>query len=155
MTGAADQRLGIDPDLVEYIVVTTPDADRLTEVARALVAAVEHGAIQILDVVVILSEPGAALRRVVEIEDADLLPELVTMKRPFGTLLSDHDIELIGVSLEPDDTALLILVETRWAEPLSLAARRVGGRVAGGERVSHRRVAGALARMARDDALDS
>jgi hypothetical protein len=37
-------------------------------------------------------------------------------------------------------SAILLLVEDRWATDLSAAARRAGGRIVGGERVERSRV---------------
>jgi hypothetical protein len=89
--------------------------------------------------------------QVLEIEEIEALAEFTSLNRPLGPLLSRHDIELVGVALEPSDTAMLILIETRWAESLSLAARRVGGRIVGGERVTRSRVAAALAQLTIDE----
>ena len=152
MTDAAKRPPRIDPDLVEYVVVTAPDAERLADVAQAIADAAKLGAIQILDLVVIVTEPGTGAMQVVEIEDVEPISKLTELHRPFGPMLSEHDIELVGVALEPAEAAMLVLVETRWAEPLSLAARQVGGRVVGGERIPHSRVAAALGQREPDDA---
>ena len=56
-------------------------------------------------------------------------------RRRVGGLLSTHDIDLVSLALAPDSTAIVLVAEDRWAEPLSAAARQSGGEVLAGERI--------------------
>jgi hypothetical protein len=147
MTGASDRGADFDLDLVEYVVVTTPEPARLTTLAAALTDLVRQGQIQILDLVLIATDPQTSRRRAIEVGELLGPSELDGLSKRAGSLLSEHDIQLVATALEPTETALLVLVEGRWAAPLSSAARQVGGRVAGGERIPRARVAAAVARL--------
>ena len=64
----------------------------------------------------------------------------------YGALLSRHDIELVSLALQPGDCAIVLVAEDRWAEPLAVAARGLGGEVRAGERIARERVEAALVR---------
>jgi hypothetical protein len=49
------------------------------------------------------------------------------------------------------EVALVVVVEDRWAEQLSAAARRAGGQIAAGERISSLRIEAAAADVPDDD----
>jgi hypothetical protein len=68
------------------------------------------------------------------------------MSACYGTLLSRHDLDLVALALQPGDCAVVIVAEDRWAEPLAVAARALGGEVRAGERIARERVEAALAR---------
>ena len=51
-----------------------------------------------------------------------------------------HDIELASLALRPATAGIVLVTEDRWAESLSVAARRAGGRILGGERIPASRV---------------
>ena len=135
----------IATDLIEYLVVVVPGPEALTSVALELAQAVERAAVRILDVLVVsVDEQGS-----VELIEADSVEGLgaVGVATPgVGILLSRHDVELVALALEPESTAIVVLVEDRWAEPLSTAARAAGGHVHAGERIARERVEAALAR---------
>jgi hypothetical protein len=61
-----------------------------------------------------------------------------------GGMLSGHDVELAALALRPGSAGLVLVTEDRWAQPLSDAARRAGGRVLTGERIPAPRVESAL-----------
>jgi hypothetical protein len=127
------------PDLFEYVVLSAPDVDALAPVARAVLALARAGSIHVVDAV-LLSRPDAdATVRTASPEAHHELAELrCAVDR--GPLLSAHDIELVALTLAPHETALLLLVEDRWAGALATAAREGGARVAAGERIARERV---------------
>jgi len=61
-----------------------------------------------------------------------------------GGLLSPRDIETASRLLAAGSSAIVLVVEDRWARALSTAARRAGGRVVGGGRVARPLVEAAL-----------
>ena len=70
-------------------------------------------------------------------------------------LLSEHDIRLAALALPPGSAGLVLVTEDRWAASLDGAARRVGGRIVAGERISAHRLERALAYTPeRDDVHD-
>jgi len=140
------RRVGVrpDPDLVEYLLVVVPDLGSLTSLTQALADLVDARTIRILDLVCVTRGGSDGRLTVVEFEDVESLAGLETIEGDVGGLLSDHDIETASLGLEPDSSAILLLVEDSWAERLSAAATRAGGRVVGGERIAPSRIRAAL-----------
>jgi len=134
---------GIDLDLVEYLVVAVPDLTRVPEIADALRALATAEQIAVLDLVAVTTSlEGEATAT--EPDDVAGLAALGPIAG--GTrLLSDDDVAMVGSALPPGASALVVVVEDRWARLLSEAARAAGGRVVGGERIPHRRVADSVA----------
>lgn len=132
-----------DPDLFEYLLVSAPDIDQLAPVAAALLDLVRTRRIQIVDAVVLTRPAGQVTVRTSRPGEHAGLAGLGGSTLG-AVLLSRHDVELASLTLEPDETALLLLVEDRWAERLSAAVRRSGANVSAGERIAHDRVLGAL-----------
>jgi len=143
------EHLGIEaddvtPDLVEYMVVVTPDAESLGALVPALAELVTDARIRILDLAVVVRDADGAVV-VHEVETVDSLAGLRDVEGEVGGLLSEQDVEVAGLALRPGTAGLVVVTEDRWAEPLSVAARSAGGRIVGGERIPPRRVADALA----------
>jgi hypothetical protein len=147
-----------DPDLFEYVLLSAPDVEGLAPVAGAILALVRAGSIHIVDAV-LLSRPDADAT--VRTARPETHHELAALGRAVdvGPLLSAHDIELVALTLEPHESALLLLVEDRWAGALAAAAREGGARVAAGERIPRERLLesldddGSTARHGRVDLL--
>jgi hypothetical protein len=135
-------------DLVEYLVVTLPDRGALGSVVPALTDLVRAEQIRVLDVVVLARGRDGALD-VLEVGDLDDLAPLRDLADDFG-LLSENDLRLASRAVRAGEVALVVVAEDRWAEQLSLAARRAGGQIAAGERISSLRVEAAAA-MEPDD----
>ncbi len=135
-------------DLVEYLVVTLPDRGALGSVVPALTDLVRAEQIRVLDVVVLARGRDGALD-VLEVGDLDDLAPLRDLADDLG-LLSENDLRLASRAVRAGEVALVVVAEDRWAEQLSLAARRAGGQIAAGERISSLRVEAAAA-MEPDD----
>jgi len=143
MANDGDGGTAPDLDLLEYVVVSAPDVGALGPVADALVGLVDAGSIRLLDAVAL--EREATSTRVVPSDPADHAPLAVLTAALDGrVLLSAHDVALASVSLEADETALLLLVEDRWAGRLSEAARKGGARLVAGQRIARDRVSDAV-----------
>lgn len=128
-----------DPDLVEYVVMTTADLDRSAAIAGALRALVETSQIRILDLVgVSVDHAGGYVA--VEPEALAGFAELGAVDGEVGGLLSDDDIALACSAMRPGTSALILVVEDRWAGPLAEAVRLCGGRIVGGEHIPRDRV---------------
>jgi uncharacterized membrane protein len=128
-----------DLDLVEYVVIAVPDLSSAVAVAAALKQLVESRQIRILDIVGV--ETGAGGRvTAVEPELLSGLGALDSVDGEVGGLLSEDDIALASGALHPGTSALLIVVEDRWAQQLADAARECGGRIIGGERIPRHRL---------------
>jgi len=130
-------------DLVEYFVVVVRDSEALEKLIPALVEVVHSSAIRILDLVAVATD-GNGVARFLEMDEITNSDELQLLDTPLGGLLSSHDIDLVSLALAPDSTAIILVAEDKWAEPLSAAARQSGGEVLAGERIPRGRVEAAL-----------
>jgi len=152
LTGVGDARDPTDKvvtDLVEYLIIVVPEVDSLGSVANALVELVGAGTIHLRDLVVIVRGDDGAVSTL-EIEAVDSLAALRDVEGELGALLSEHDLELASFAVRPGTAAIVLVTEDRWAAPLSLAARRAGGRIIAGERLPAARVEAALADRTRE-----
>jgi Family of unknown function (DUF6325) len=139
-------------DLIEYLVVEVPDLAALASLVPALVELVETSKIRILDLVA-LEKDGDGAVTVLELDAVDSMAALKEVDGEVGGMLSEHDIELASMALRPRTAGIVLVTEDRWAEPLSLAARRAGGQILGGERIPASRVLSVLTdRSERDKA---
>ena len=125
------------------MLVVVPDLDSLESVAPAFADLVETEAIRILDLVVAARADDGALS-VLELEDVPSLGRLTEVDGEVGGLLSDHDIELVSLTLRPGEAGMVVVIEDQWAEAISSSARRAGGTIIAGERIPRSRVQAAL-----------
>ena len=128
-----------DLDLVEYVVISVPELSSTVGVAAALKALVESAQIRILDLVGVVTDLDGR-STAVELERLSGLAALDGVDGEVGGFLSEDDIALASGALHPGTSALLVLVEDRWAEQLSNAARAGGGSIIGGERIPRQRL---------------
>ena len=138
----------IATDLVEYLVLVVPGPDALAAVGPELVRVVDSAAIRILDLVVVRLDENGTLSTI-EIDTLGGLEAVQAVTACYGALLSRHDLELVSLALQPGDCAIVLVAEDRWAEPLAVAARGLGGEVRAGERIARERVEAALVRRTR------
>ena len=136
-----------DLDLVEYVVIAVPELGSTVDVASALRELVESSRIRILDLVGVSIGPDGG-HSAIEPEQLSGLAELRDVEGEVGGLLSEDDIALACGALQPGTSALILVVEDRWAQLLSDAARSSGGRIVGGERIPRHRLE--QARRSRD-----
>jgi hypothetical protein len=126
-------------DLVEYFIIEVPGPDSIVGLAPALTELVEHRAIRILDLVVIVKHADGAVSQL-ELDELDSLAMLRDLDGDIGGILSDHDIELASLALRSASTGVILVTEDRWAGPLSAAAERAGGQIIAGDRIPPARV---------------
>ncbi|HEU5036445.1 MAG TPA: DUF6325 family protein [Nocardioides sp.] len=128
-----------DLDLVEYVVIAVPELSSTVDVASALRELVESSRIRILDLVGVVTGPDGRCSAI-EPEQLSGLAELRDVEGEVGGLLSEDDLALACSALQPGTSALILVVEDRWAELLADAARSSGGRIIGGERIPRHRL---------------
>ena len=128
-----------DLDLVEYVVISVADLSSTVGVASAIKELVESSRIWILDLVGVVTSPDGRFTAV-EPELLSGLAELRSVEGEVGGLLSEDDIALACRALQPGTSALILVVEDRWAQVLADAARDSGGRIIGGERIPRHRL---------------
>jgi hypothetical protein len=137
-----------DLDLVEYVVVSVPELSLTVGVASAIRELVVSSRIRVLDLVGVVTSPDGRFTAV-EPELLAGLAELRSVEGEVGGLLSEDDIALACRALQPGTSALILVVEDRWAQVLADAARHSGGRIIGGERIPRQRLELARRRGAR------
>jgi hypothetical protein len=130
-------------DLFEYVLLSAADVDGLVPVAAAVVDLARAGAIHLVDAVVLARAGEHPEVRAVSPDEHPVFAEL-DRAADGGVLLSPHDVDLAAVTLAPAESALLLLVEDRWAEPLSAAVRAGGAQLSAGERIPRDRVLASL-----------
>jgi len=146
---AADRPLEVRPELVEYLVITFPDRGALGSVVPALTEIVRAEQVRVLDIAVVVRAADGALD-VLELADVEDLRELQAIGGQL-VLLSENDLLMAARAVRPDEAAIVLVAEDRWAQPLSAAVQRAGGQIAAGERISPLRVEVALADQLDDD----
>lgn len=129
----------IRPDLVEFVIVVVPDMAALADVVPALAQLVRTGIASLLDLVVLGKDPDGTVQ-VLELDMVESLTGLRAVEGQIRPMLSDHDIELAALAIEPGTAGLVLVTEGRWALPLSLAVERAGGQIVAGERIPAARV---------------
>jgi hypothetical protein len=134
----------VNSDLVEYLIVSIPDVDAAAGVAEAIGRLVDQGAIRVLDLVVIQTAAAGGVK-VIEPETIPSMAALVETVGSAGEMLSERDLLLASTALVPGTAAVITVIEDQWAEHLSDAAKRAGGRVIAGERIPRLQVERALA----------
>lgn len=129
----------IRTDLVEFVIVVVPDVAALADVVPALAQLVRTGIASLLDLVVLGKDPDGTVQ-VLELDMVESLTGLLAVEGQIRPMLSDHDIELAALAIEPGTAGLVLVTEGRWALPLSLAVERAGGQIVAGERIPAARV---------------
>jgi hypothetical protein len=140
----------LSTDLVEYLIIVVPDLEDVVGVASAASKLAASSTINILDAVAVVRGRDDAVV-VHEVEDIQGLGPLDAARSQRDRWLSEHDVELAALALPPGSTGLVLVIEDRWAEPLSVAARAAGGQIVGGDRIPARRIE-SLLRETGDDA---
>ena len=137
--GSAADGTRSDLDLIEYVVISVPELSSAVAVADALKTLVESAQIRILDLVGVVTGLDGRCTAI-EPERLPGLAALDDVEGEVGGLLSDDDVSLACSALPPGTSALIVLVEDRWARLLAEAARQGGGRIVGGERIPRHRL---------------
>jgi hypothetical protein len=141
---SSDAAADTDLDLVEYLVVVVSDLGSLRTVTHALADLVASAAIRILDLVCVSKGSEGGELTVVEFEEVEEMAALHKVDGDIGGLLSPQDIDTASRPLAAGSSAILLVVEDRWARGLSTAARQAGGRIVGGGRIARPRIEAAL-----------
>ncbi|MFE6040258.1 DUF6325 family protein [Streptomyces sp. NPDC056452] len=121
---------------VEYLVVVFPGSTLTGPMASALADAVASEAVRVLDLSFVHRAEGGTLA-LKELRDVD--PDgLVSFEPVAGEvagLSAVKDIDSLGRSVPPGNSAALIVREDLWAVPLTRAAQEAGGQLVAHERL--------------------
>jgi hypothetical protein len=115
---------------IEMLVVKFPGNQFSGEIAPALADLVETGLIRVIDFLFVLKDEDGA---VFVYELNGLGDEIAAVFEPVvqsdDELLSQADAESVGVLLEPNSSAGLLLFENSWAAQFVQAVRNANGEV--------------------------
>jgi hypothetical protein len=130
----------VDVELVEYLVVVVPHEAAAEVVLTAAMELAEGGLVTIFDAAIVSHDERGATHFADPTAPSRRASDLPTRRG----LLTDHDLELIALAVPEGNFGVVVVAEDTWAGPLALAARNVGGYVAGGERIPRDRIAAIL-----------
>jgi hypothetical protein len=113
---------------IEILIVGFPGNQFSGEIAPALAELVETGQIRVIDLVFVAKDGEGD---VVGVELSDIDPAISAAFQPSvdepSGLLAEEDIEDIGIALEPNSSAAILLFEHVWATKFQQAVVDSGG----------------------------
>ena len=119
----------MDVGPVELVVLMFPGERADPAVVAAVNDVVSRGYVTILDLIVLSRDVDGDVRLIdfdENLETAGLAGVTVNGQ----ALVSDDDVDLVGETLEPGNTAVVIVYEETWARTVADAVRTAGGEVA-------------------------
>jgi len=125
----------LDMGPVDYIVVEYPHHKPNGEAFAELLNLVESGLIRVIDLVFVRKQDDGTVIRLDWTELADGVPEIALFEGAASDLLGQDDVDEVGVALEPDQAAAILVYENVWAAPFASAVRRSGGVLAASGRI--------------------
>jgi translation initiation factor IF-2 len=121
---------------VEYLVVGFPGNKFTGQIAPALADLIESDTIRLIDLVFVTKDAQGNVAAI-EYDALEELAAFVGLEGEVGGLISDTDIAHVGASLEPNNSAGILIWEDRWAAPFVQALRDADCVLLEGARVPH------------------
>ena len=113
---------------VEMLVVKFPGNQFTGELAPALQDLVETGLIRVIDLLFVLKDSDGAVMVYEQNGWGDEVAAIFEpLVQPDDELLSQDDAESIGILLEPNSSAAMLLFENTWAAQFAQALRNANG----------------------------
>ncbi|MEW1955375.1 DUF6325 family protein [Terrabacter sp. NPDC080008] len=131
---------------VDWLVVQFPGTDYgKGQVAPHLQDLVERGLVRILDMVFLRKDEDGTLE-MGEISDLDQseLGELRTSEAELAMVLSEQDVIDLAETIEPGNSAAVLVWENSWAAPFGSAVRHAGGQLVASGRIPIQAVLAAI-----------
>lgn len=104
------------------------------EVRDAFLAAVDADVVRLLDLLVVTVDADRTITTI-EPEDLGDLFDVGSFELDEQGLVGAEDAETIAETLAPGQTALVLLLEHRWARAVAYAVRATGGNLIATERI--------------------
>ena len=102
---------------VEYIIIGFPGNDFHGEIVPEIAKLVDSGTIRIVDLVFISKDDDGSFV-VLEADEDDGVSVFASLDGEVGGFIGDEDIAHAAASIEPGNSAALLLWEDLWALPL-------------------------------------
>jgi uncharacterized membrane protein len=101
---------------VDFVVVRFPGTDFSSEIATSLKSLIDAGTIRIIDLLFLVKEQNGDVHvdEVTDLDDESYRGWDAVIGDVFG-YLTEEDALLLAESLEPNSSAVLVLVENTWA----------------------------------------
>ncbi len=121
---------------VDWIVVEFPGTKLTGEIAPILEEYVEKGLVKILDLLFLTKDEDGGLEAF-EASDLDdsQLGRLRTTEAQLAMVLSEQDVLDLAETIEPGNSAAVLVWENLWAAPFGAAVRHAGGQLAASGRI--------------------
>ena len=141
MTETIDQLGPVDWLVVEF---PGPDYGR-GQVAPHLQALVDRGLVRVLDLVFLRKDQDGTLE-MGEISDLDEseLGELRASEAELAMVLSEQDVNDLAETIEPGNSAVVLVWENQWAAAFGSAVRHAGGQLVASGRIPTQAVVAAI-----------
>jgi hypothetical protein len=133
---------------LEVVAIEFPGRQFRGEIMAALGAAVEHGAIRIVDLTFLSKDATGAVTSYELAELDEYESEAFDLVDRTMGLLSVDDLERVAAELRTDSSAALLVVEHAWAEDFERAIRGANGRLVVDARIPDEVARAALAHAA-------
>jgi hypothetical protein len=146
MTDTIDQQAIDQLGPVDWLVVQFPGADfGKGQVAPFLQDLVERDLVRVLDMLFLRKDAEGALE-VFEISDLDSneLGEIRTAEADLAMVLSEQDVEDLATTIEPGNSAAVLVWENLWGAPVGAAGRPAGGQLVASGRIPTQAVLAAI-----------
>ena len=122
---------------VDWLVVEFPGTDYgKGRVAPYLQDLVGRGLVRVLDLVFLRKDEDGTLE-MSEISDVDdnELGGLVAAEAELAMVLSEQDVSDLSETIEPGNSAVVLVWENKWAAPFGSAVRHAGGQLIASGRI--------------------
>lgn len=115
---------------IDYAVFAVPHGAQLGEAMRTLLARIDSGAIELLDLEIIeLGADGLASRRPVTVLEAGDDFDLGLFSGADSALLDDEDLALITAELDDESRAVVVVYEDRNLADVAASVASAGGQL--------------------------
>ena len=121
-----------------------PDYGR-GQVAPHLQALVDRGLVRVLDLVFLRKDQDGTLEmgEISDLDDSEL-GELRASEAELAMVLSEQDVNDLAETIEPGNSAVVLVWENQWAAPFGSAVRHAGGQLVASGRIPTQAVVAAI-----------
>lgn len=131
---------------VDWLVVQFPGTDYgRGQVAPHLLDLVERGLVRVLDIVFLRKDEDGTLEmgEISDLDDSEL-GELRASEAELAMVLSEQDVSDLAETIEPGNSAVVLVWENTWAAPFGSAVRHAGGQLVASGRIPTQAVLAAI-----------